>query len=166
MYECMNQIIITTHHIVDSRLRFWLQSVIDDSLSALICLFRLTAWFKLFVLSKYESIIRPIKPVRPGKSTKNRWRGCDGSTWGTWEDRKHDQRSNVKFTHIIIRIMSVLILMLSLIILMSQTQYLHWTRINSYIDSQRNINCRTHKCTYICHRRPAGASRQHARPLA
>ena len=37
------------------------------------CLFRLTVWFKLCVLTKFDNIMWPIKPVRLGKSTKNRY---------------------------------------------------------------------------------------------
>ena len=71
------------HHIVHSRLRFLSLSAVFPS--ALVCLLRLSVpnCVRLVVLSKYESIIRPIKPVRPGKSTKNRCKGCDGSKCGT-----------------------------------------------------------------------------------
>ena len=92
------------HHTVSSRLRFWLHSVIDSS-SSLICLCRFTTWCKAVVLSKYESIIRPIKPVRPGNFMKNRCNGCDGSTWDTWEE---DTRPNVNLTQIVLRVLNLI----------------------------------------------------------
>ena len=89
--------IILRHHIAHSRLRFLSLSVVVFP-STLVCLFRLSVpdCFRLVVLSKYESIIRPINPVRPGKSTKNRCRGCDGSNCGTWEQ---ETRPHVHKTH-------------------------------------------------------------------
>ena len=159
MYESNN---LRTHHIVDSSLHFWLQSAIDDSPSVSICLFRLRL---VFLIQSYR-IIKIWKHNSTNKTGETGEIRKEPLQRLWWQFLRHLRRyqthkkceihtyhntyhvhpdSGVTFYH--------------------QIQYLTQTRINPYIDSHRNTKCPTHKCTYICRLRPAGAGRQHARPL-